>query len=1268
MSFWRPSAGSAAAFLLGLSFVQPVFAAVEIKSIDQLLQEDGLNPQAAKSASTGTLPASIVPLVYAENFQTTVDQDSNTVEGTFTISNTDSAYVGDLHYQILLLSPATAATPGQLTPDNATIYDHVTKNPGLTLAPHEQRQISFEYPIPPVPTGDYRMRVQLVTSNDRSMGWATNPVHITTTANAYGILNAKEVQTASHEYGSSAVRNDWGPLEGVNVDPGQNISLQADLTNAGGAKLVAQVQRAERKLLTSNAPPTSTTGDTITVNGHDQQVISLKLQAPSTPGAYVSYVTLQDTDKQTVSSIAEFRYVVRGPSASIVKATLDASTIASQDIATVNMVLVGSSDRETNLQGEVTASILANGQAIGSAKQNVTLNAGTTEGTLHIPVTGAISGEPSLHIEVVSDTGQVLDTYDLAFTNMSPEALQEFQKIAVPRAVQAPLATTLQQHSITAIIGTIAAALLIALVLIIMQRHHVRSLPPMTMLVIALIGMGLVALSGTALASGIQHKFFFYTETVPWVVNDSYVDLFINSPQHNSTVTAGSVPFEARLWWAACLNEFHKGDILVFALPSAQHFSFDTAAEPASPPWAGLAHYSATFEGGGPSTDWGRAISYATTLDLSSFAPGSQTTIWTRAFTAARYGDGSEHVDSITNDFTYLNFSNPSPVGFYDGSGSCQVMSGWACDSDDYSKALTIHIYDGPAGGPASKLLTSSLVADQPREAAVGANCGGYNNHGFSFPIPDSLRNKQDHDIYAYAINVGAGDNSFLGHSVLNCGPAPTQSNVTVKKTAPATTRPGQSLSYLITATNNGPGPASNVVVKESIPAGLVYNMSVSSTSVSACRKVGSEVQCTIPSLAANTSVGILVFYDVPASMACNSTISDTASVGTASSNATTTVLCGGTCTGNSCPKPQCSDGLDNDADKLIDSADPGCHTDGNPNNPVTYDPNDDSEQNSTSSTTPSPSTSVSPTPTISPLLSCNPAQQTVFVGEAAVAAATNTAGFVNGTWSAPGGSPTQGSGSVFQTSYQTSGRKNVSVTAEGATATCYVTVFLRPSSDPKMLSCTPFSSVVSPNQAISLSVGSSSPAGPYTWSTTDGSPSTGSGSTFSTQYATTGSKYVTVKAGSQQATCSVQVNANANQTFECLDTTDNDKDNRTDIDDPACHSDYNASNKNTYVPTNNESPDTACSDQKDNDNDGRIDAADPACHLSHDLNQKYDPSLNSETDTACSDQKDNDGDGQIDAADPGCHPNNDLGQAYTPWKDSEENTVPLKIPGFKEN
>ncbi len=43
-------------------------------------------------------------------------------------------------------------------------------------------------------------------------------------------------------------------------------------------------------------------------------------------------------------------------------------------------------------------------------------------------------------------------------------------------------------------------------------------------------------------------------------------------------------------------------------------------------------------------------------------------------------------------------------------------------------------------------------------------------------------------------------------------------------------------------------------------------------------------------------------------------------------------------------PSPACNDGRDNDGDGLSDTNDPGCHTDGNPATPGTFEPTDDSE------------------------------------------------------------------------------------------------------------------------------------------------------------------------------------------------------------------------------------------------------------------------------------------------------------------------------------
>jgi hypothetical protein len=103
------------------------------------------------------------------------------------------------------------------------------------------------------------------------------------------------------------------------------------------------------------------------------------------------------------------------------------------------------------------------------------------------------------------------------------------------------------------------------------------------------------------------------------------------------------------------------------------------------------------------------------------------------------------------------------PYGWLDQVDGAGVATGWACDANDYTAALTIHFYaDGPAG---SGSFVGSAVAGELREPAVGEACGGYRAHGYSFRIPDSLRDNGTHALYAYALDVGGGGNPLLSGS-----------------------------------------------------------------------------------------------------------------------------------------------------------------------------------------------------------------------------------------------------------------------------------------------------------------------------------------------------------------------------------------------------------------------------------------------------------------------------------------------------------------------
>lgn len=121
------------------------------------------------------------------------------------------------------------------------------------------------------------------------------------------------------------------------------------------------------------------------------------------------------------------------------------------------------------------------------------------------------------------------------------------------------------------------------------------------------------------------------------------------------------------------------------------------------------------------------------------------------------------------------------PIGHHD-EATCSLIRGWVCDPDNYSAPVTVHFYvDGPAGQGGS--YVDQTTASITREAAVGQMCGGYRAHGFSWRVPQSLRNGATRSIYAHAINIGGGSNPVILDSgrAIQCSGSGTETSLYVQ-------------------------------------------------------------------------------------------------------------------------------------------------------------------------------------------------------------------------------------------------------------------------------------------------------------------------------------------------------------------------------------------------------------------------------------------------------------------------------------------------------
>jgi len=148
----------------------------------------------------------------------------------------------------------------------------------------------------------------------------------------------------------------------------------------------------------------------------------------------------------------------------------------------------------------------------------------------------------------------------------------------------------------------------------------------------------------------------------------------------------------------------------------------------------------------------------------------------------------------------------------------------------------------------------------------------------------------------------------------------------------------------------------------------------------------------------------------------------------------------------------------------------------------------------------------------VNPLLVCTPASQAVTVTDSFSVSASGGNGIY--AWSSTG-TPSSSSLATYTLSFAAAGTDTLTVTSGTQTATCSVTVNDLPT-------CAPASQTLTVNTAAALTATGGTSG--YTWSSPSGSPTSGSGSSYSTTYTSSGTYTITVTSGTHSGTCTVIV------------------------------------------------------------------------------------------------------------------------------------------------
>lgn len=230
------------------------------------------------------------------------------------------------------------------------------------------------------------------------------------------------------------------------------------------------------------------------------------------------------------------------------------------------------------------------------------------------------------------------------------------------------------------------------------------------------------------------------------------------------------------------------------------------------------------------------------------------------------------------------------------GAGAAHAGVDWVVNNSDTGFdpvpaggdiTYTVRVSNNGTSAAPPTTLTLSIPPTTSFVSATGLTCTGTGPVTCSVPALAAAGNPGDEATVSVTIHTTAQGTVALGASVPTAGDDDGSNNVDNETTTviagadialalsgPASAASGSTVSYTFTATNNGPDPASNVVLSFPVPTGLV-----GVTPPAGCTLAGSTYSCTIAGpLAVGASVTRMFTGQIAA--ASGSTLTPSGSVG----------------------------------------------------------------------------------------------------------------------------------------------------------------------------------------------------------------------------------------------------------------------------------------------------------------------------------------------------------------------------------------------------
>lgn len=445
--------------------------------------------RAQNNTADALLASYALPAIHVTALDAT--QNGNTVAGKFTVKNSEQASFGNLQYQILLVGPAPKLVLGKVTFNNAPVYDHKIINEKFDLPATSEKSFNFSYTVPPVATGDYRVRVQVLTTKGTELGWKDFPLAITATADVANIVLTMDGITIDDKPVDVSV------LDGVNVAPAKNIVLNFSAQNTAGKEIKVTPTLGIWEFAKNRLNVAQIKGEVITLKKGANK-LTIPVLTAEKPEAYAAELALQNEAGTTqISNVLSYRWVVTGPSAEISSVRITKPVFNKGETFGAEVEAVGSADRQTTVKAQIELSVQNGNTVIASNKSEfVTLNSRPKSYAVTVGLNSDVKN-PTIRTRIIDENGTVLDE-DLSQITGSPKTKQFLPVSNTANSKSSQGASVI----LTIVVAILALIIIVAVFMIIKGKNK-----PTIIMLLFIVSMVAFSFWATTKTSGANASF-----------------------------------------------------------------------------------------------------------------------------------------------------------------------------------------------------------------------------------------------------------------------------------------------------------------------------------------------------------------------------------------------------------------------------------------------------------------------------------------------------------------------------------------------------------------------------------------------------------------------------------------------------------------------------------------------------------------------------------------------------------------------------------------